>query len=172
MELSSEYEEETDSGINLHDRAFQIDPYPTYEQMRLKPVCKVKPDNMWAVSRYADVKYLLLNPATFSSRALGMPYESEWLSEECRNPRLNHTRVCESRMEKAPVVALIEITRQGVDGNYKDLQKLFNDQYSRSVILLPHVMRQRIFPVIAVVEKKLVKTLGLDSDSEPVDCAK
>jgi len=40
------------------------------------------------------------------------------------------------------------------------------------VILLPHVMRQRILPVIAVVEKKLVKTLGLDSDSEPVDCAK
>jgi hypothetical protein len=66
-------------------------------------------------------------------------------------------------MEKAPVVALIEITREGVDGNYKDLQKLFDEQYSRSVILLPHVMRQRILPVIAVVEETLVRTLGLDS---------
>jgi len=79
------------------------------------------------------------------------------------NDRLNHTRVCESRMEKAPVVPLIEITRQGVDGNYKDLQKLFDDQYSRSVMLLPHIMRQRILPVIAVVEETLVKTLSLEA---------
>lgn len=83
------------------------------------------------------------------------------------NDRLNHTRVCESRMEKAPVVPLIEITRQGVDGNYKDLQKLFDDQYSRSVMLLPHIMRQRILPVITVVEETLVKTLSLEAARSP-----
>jgi hypothetical protein len=70
-------------------------------------------------------------------------------------------------MEKAPVVPLIEITRQGVDGNYKDLQKLFDDQYSRSVMLLPHIMRQRILPVITVVEETLVKTLSLEAARSP-----
>ena len=75
------------------------------------------------------------------------------------NDRLNHTRVCESRMEKAPVIQLIEITKQGVSGNYKELKKLFEDQYTRSVMLLPHVMRQRIIPPIPVIEETLVNTL-------------
>ena len=92
MGLTSEHYGKIHADIDLHDRAFQIDPYPTYEQMRLRPVCKVSPGNIWAVSRYADVKELLSNPKTFSSRALGMPYESEWLSEECRNPRLIGTQ--------------------------------------------------------------------------------
>lgn len=74
------------------------------------------------------------------------------------NDRLNHTRVCESQMEQAPVAALLEITKQGVAGNYKGLQKLFDDQYKRSVMLLPHVMRQRILPVVALVEETLVNT--------------
>jgi hypothetical protein len=88
MTVFTELYQEVNSGIDLHDRAFQIDPYPIYEKMRSMPVCKVKPDDMWAVSRYADIKYLLANPAIFSSRALGMPFESDWLSKECRNPRL------------------------------------------------------------------------------------
>ena len=88
MTVSSEFEEEIYSGIDLHDDAFQIDPYPTYEQMRLNPVCKVEPDDMWAVSRYSDIKEMLSNPAVFSSKAINLPYESDWFSEECRNSRL------------------------------------------------------------------------------------
>ena len=92
MAVSSEFDQEVDSVIDLHDSAFQIDPYPIYEKMRSMPVCKVKPGDMWAVSRYADIKYLLANPAIFSSRALALPYESDWFSEECRNPRLIGTQ--------------------------------------------------------------------------------
>jgi hypothetical protein len=88
------------------------------------------------------------------------------------NDRLNHTRVCESQMEKAPVVPLLAITRQGVDGNYKDLRNLFDDQYNRSLMLLPHVMRQRVLPVIVVVEETLVKTLDRISGSEPIRALK
>lgn len=88
MAVSSDLEQETYSGIDLHDSAFQIDPYPVYEQMRLNPVCKVRPDNVWAVSRYSDVKKVLSNPAIFSSKALNLPYDSDWLSEESRNSRL------------------------------------------------------------------------------------
>tara|TARA_B110000211_G_C14010855_1_gene523061 strand:+ start:562 stop:1317 length:756 start_codon:yes stop_codon:yes gene_type:complete len=42
---------------------------------------------------------------------------------EAIDDRLNHTRVCESRMELTPVIQLIEIAKEGVSGNYKDLKK-------------------------------------------------
>jgi len=77
------------------------------------------------------------------------------------NDRLNHIRVCESRMEQTPVIQLIEITRQGIDGNYIDLKTLFDEQYSRSVVLLPHVMRQRILPVIAVADESAARVVGV-----------
>jgi len=88
MTVSSELEKQVYSDFNLHDDAFQIDPYPIYEQLRLKPICKVMPEDMWVVSRYVDVKQVLSNPAAFSSKALDILYDSDWLSGECRNPRL------------------------------------------------------------------------------------
>ena len=77
------------------------------------------------------------------------------------NDRLNYTRVCESRMEQTPVIQLIEITKEGVNGNYNGLKKLFDDQFSRSVRLLPHVMRQRILPMITVDDETVVNTIGI-----------
>ena len=77
------------------------------------------------------------------------------------NDRLNYVRVCESRMEQSPVIQLIEITREGVDGNYSALKTLFDEQYDRSVLLLPHLMRQRILPVIAVLDKTTVNAVGV-----------
>jgi hypothetical protein len=59
------------------------------------------------------------------------------------------------------VIQLIEIAKEGVSGNYKDLKKLFDDQYSRSVMLLPHVMRQRILPVIRVEDESVVNAVGV-----------
>jgi hypothetical protein len=64
-------------------------------------------------------------------------------------------------MEQSPVIQLIEITKEGVNGNYNDLKRLFDDQYNRSVMLLPHLMRQRILPVIAVVDKTAVNAVGV-----------
>ena len=84
---------------------------------------------------------------------------------EAIDDRLNHTRVCESRMELTPVIQLIEIAKEGVSGNYKDLKKLFDDQYSRSVMLLPHVMRQRILPVIRVEDESVVNAVGVLRDT-------
>jgi len=80
------------------------------------------------------------------------------------NDQLHYTRVCESRMKTTPVDELLDITKQAVDGNYEALQKLFDDQYSRSLMLLPHVLRQRILPVIEVVEETPLNALDRDSD--------
>lgn len=47
----------------------RADPYPTYSKLRTQaPVCQVDPGGFWAVSRYADVIYVLKNPQLFSSR--------------------------------------------------------------------------------------------------------
>ena len=77
------------SGIDFHYSGFRADPYTTYEYMRrFKPVCMVKPDDMWAISRAADVEYVLSNPQIFSSTGINLAYDSEWLSKKCRAPRL------------------------------------------------------------------------------------
>ena len=77
------------------------------------------------------------------------------------NDRLNYTRVCESKLELTPVIQLIEIAKEGIDGNYVDLKKLFDDQYSRSVMLLPHVIRQRILPVVRIEDESVVNAVGV-----------
>lgn len=47
----------------------RADPYPIYSKLRMQaPVCQVDPGGFWAVSRYADVIYVLKNPQLFSSR--------------------------------------------------------------------------------------------------------
>jgi len=77
------------SGIDFHYSGFRADPYTTFEYMRrFNPVCMIKPDDMWAVSRATDVEYVLSNPQLFSSTGINLGYDSEWLSEKCRAPRL------------------------------------------------------------------------------------
>ena len=48
--------------------AVQDNPYPYYAELRDKaPVAWIEPMQAWAVSRYADVDYILRNPRLFSS---------------------------------------------------------------------------------------------------------
>jgi cytochrome P450 len=77
------------SGIDFNSSGFRTNPHKTYEYMRrFKPVCMIKPDDMWAISRAADVEYVLSNPQIFSSTGINLAYDSEWLSSKCRAPRL------------------------------------------------------------------------------------
>jgi len=75
--------------FDFNDRIFRANPYPTYKYMReTHPVCQVKPDDMWAVSRASDVEYVLAHPELFSSTGINLAYDSKWLKPECRVPRL------------------------------------------------------------------------------------
>jgi cytochrome P450 len=48
--------------------AVQDNPYPYYKELRDKaPVAWIEPMQAWAVSRYADVDFILRNPRVFSS---------------------------------------------------------------------------------------------------------
>ena len=74
--------------IDFNNSNFRKDPYPTYEYMReFDPVCQVKPDDMWAVSRASDVEFILSHPEMFSSTGIDLAYDSKWLKAECRVPR-------------------------------------------------------------------------------------
>ena len=82
-------QDEGRSGIDFYYSGFRADPYTTYEYMRrFKPVCMVKPDDIWAITRAADVEYVLSNPKIFSAKGFNKVYDAEWLIEKCRAPRL------------------------------------------------------------------------------------
>ncbi len=57
------------SRLNFVAPEVRSDPYPYYAELRASaPVCQVDPGNLWAVSRHADVMYVLKNPLLFSSK--------------------------------------------------------------------------------------------------------
>jgi len=88
------------------------------------------------------------------------------------NDRLNHTRVCESQIERTPAVALLAIMQQGIEGNYEELQTLFEDPYNRSVILLPHLMRKRVSPMMGLAEETVANTFNVAGGQAPRQSAK
>lgn len=72
-------------GINLLTRDTQVDPFPTYARMRREfPVCRVEPHGVWAISRYADVRFALRSPDLFSSAAVLKLFQPEWLHKDSR----------------------------------------------------------------------------------------
>ena len=66
--------------IHIFDPAFRANPYPFYAQMRTsQPLCQVEPAGLWAVSRHADVVFVLKHPELFSSQGFRAAWEPEWL---------------------------------------------------------------------------------------------
>ncbi|PRP93531.1 cytochrome P450 [Enhygromyxa salina] len=65
--------------INLFDPAVRRDPYPTYAALRDAPVQQVGPIGAWAVTRYADVQYVLRHPELFTSTAFEAILRPAWL---------------------------------------------------------------------------------------------
>ncbi|MBK9265708.1 MAG: cytochrome P450 [Polyangiaceae bacterium] len=70
--------------MNLVSPHVRANPYPYYAELRAQaPVCQVDPGNLWAVSRYVDVLYVLKNPLLFSSQGGRELAIRPWLE---RNP--------------------------------------------------------------------------------------
>ncbi|MDI3290805.1 cytochrome P450 [Polyangium sp. 15x6] len=60
--------------------SFRADPFPRYTAMRRSsPVCQVDPGDMWAVSRWEDVLFVLKNPGIFSSQGFKAAWEPPWI---------------------------------------------------------------------------------------------
>jgi cytochrome P450 len=58
--------------FNPFDPAFRADPYPVYAELREGPPVQQTAMNLWAISRYDDVSFVLKNHALFSSSAMGV----------------------------------------------------------------------------------------------------
>lgn len=61
------------SDIDLGSEAHLADPYPTYTQLRKEgPAVYLQRHSVWAITRHRDVKSVLEDPATFSSRKVAL----------------------------------------------------------------------------------------------------
>lgn len=111
--------------VDLREPEIQRNPFDVYKFLRDKnPVCQIK-NGLWVISCYKDVKYALLNPDIFSSKANNLLFDSDWLSKECRNPRLiaaqdppEHTKyqaVIKQAFTKASINKLKPLMRETAD---------------------------------------------------------
>lgn len=65
---------------NLMAPALRADPYPVYAELRReRPICRVEPGGLWAVSRYSDVLAILRDPARFSNQAFQAAWQPPWV---------------------------------------------------------------------------------------------
>lgn len=65
---------------NLMAPALREDPYPVYAELRReRPICRVEPGGLWAVSRYSDVLAILRDPARFSNQAFQAAWQPPWV---------------------------------------------------------------------------------------------
>jgi hypothetical protein len=89
--------------INLFDPAVRRDPYPTYATLREQPVQQVEPMGIWAISRHADVQYVLKHPELFSSSAFQTMMKPAW----CPDTPLGDSLVVRDGPEHAKQRALL-----------------------------------------------------------------
>lgn len=62
--------------------AHRMNPYPLYAELRReRPVCRVDPGGLVAVTRYKDVEYVLKNPQLFSSQGFRVAWQPEWAGD-------------------------------------------------------------------------------------------
>jgi cytochrome P450 len=57
-------------------------PYPLYAELRRdRPVCRIEPGGLVAISRYKDVEYVLKHPELFSSHGFRVAWQPEWVGD-------------------------------------------------------------------------------------------
>lgn len=60
----------------------RLNPYPLYTELRRhRPVCRIEPGGLIAVTRYKDVEYVLKNPELFSSSGFRVAWQPEWAGD-------------------------------------------------------------------------------------------
>jgi cytochrome P450 len=71
-----------DVDIDLYDPAIRANPYAVYAMMRARqPVCRVQPQNIWALSRYDDVRAALRDHGTFASKGFKIILNPPWFND-------------------------------------------------------------------------------------------
>ncbi len=127
-------DDSTCPGIDLLSEGVKADPYPTYAELREhRPVCKVSPNDAWAVTRFEDVKYVLDTPEIFSADAANKLYNAKFPGDEPPPARLiasqdppehgkYHSLVNKAFLDKATahLVPLMHETAQSLLRNFEE----------------------------------------------------
>lgn len=72
-------------GIALNSAGHLANPFATYRTLREQhPVCRVEPDGLWAITRFADVRFAMQHYELFSSLGFKPLLQPDWLSPQCR----------------------------------------------------------------------------------------
>jgi cytochrome P450 len=69
---------------NFDSKGYRINPYAMYRSIRShSPVCQIQPGNLWVVTNYKDVEFVLKRDDLFSSSGFKAICKPDWLSEDC-----------------------------------------------------------------------------------------
>ena len=62
-------------------------------------------------------------------------------------------------MQTVPLEPLLKIVQFGSEGDYEMLRSSLNTQFEHSLRMLPHVMRQGIFPAVSMTDEVVVDSV-------------
>ncbi len=113
--------------INLFDPELQQCPYDAYKLLRDEaPVYNIPGTDMWVVSRYDDVREVLMDPVRFSSSAVDSQFRAS--AGDIERAQMVMARFAEKGWVPAP-------TLNGRDDpNHKQMRAMFNQAFKPSKI--------------------------------------
>ncbi len=123
-------------GINLFDAEVQQCPYPAYKTLRDEaPAYRQPGTDIYIVTRYEDVRRVLMDPETFPSGSAGTAYRMKTGNIE------RQKRVAERFEAKGWVPGPTLASRD--DPNHKQMRAMFNEAFkpSRIALIDPQVER-------------------------------
>jgi cytochrome P450 len=127
--MASEASAAPELGINLFDAELQQCPYPAYKTLRDEaPAYRQPGTDIYIVTRYEDVRRVLMDPETFPSGSAGTAYRMKTGNIE------RQMRVAERFAEKGWVPGPTLASRD--DPNHKQMRAMFNEAFKPSRIAL------------------------------------
>ena len=114
-------------GVNLFDAGLQQCPYPAYQTLRDEaPVYRQPGTDIYVVTRYDDVRRVLMDPETFPSGSAGTAYRMKTGNIE------RQQRVAERFAQHGWVPGPTLASRD--DPNHKQMRAMFNEAFKPSRI--------------------------------------
>lgn len=139
-------------GINLFDPAVQQCPYPAYKILRDEaPAYRQPGTDIYVVTRYEDVRRVLMDPDTFPSGSAGTAYRMKTGNIE------RQKRVVERFAEKGWVPGPTLASRD--DPNHRQMRAMFNEAFKPSRI-------KQIDPLVEHLAYELIDGFVADGHCE------
>lgn len=170
--------------ISLLSKEHNKDPFATYDFLRSSsPVAKLKLDeeDIWAVSKFSDAKFILNNSTIFSSSGYQPMFANSWISEDLRGARYiasmdgrqhkEHRTILHNALKRAlqnDLVKIMETTAHSLVVNTKPGTPIdFNKHYTLPYIstIVAHIIGTDINQPISEIQE----WVELEDEHKPAD---